>query len=49
MGVASYIIGLSLRVLSVVITIKIWGVGVFSIGLLLSAGRIVQLLFWLPF
>lgn len=45
MVVASYIIGLSLWVLSVVITIKIWGVGGFIIGLLLSAGTIVPVAF----
>ena len=45
MIVASYIIGLSLWVLSVLVTIKIWGIGGFLIGLLLSAGTVVPVAF----
>ena len=45
MVVASYIIGLSLWVLSVLVTIKIWGIGGFLIGLLLSAGTMVPVAF----
>ena len=45
MVVASYIIGLSLWVLSVLVTIKIWGTGGFLIGLLLSAGTVVPVAF----
>jgi hypothetical protein len=45
MVVASYIIGLSLWVLSVLVTIKIWGIGGLLIGLLLSAGTVVPVAF----
>jgi len=45
MIVASYIIGLSLWVLSVLVTIKIWGIGGFLIGLLLSVGTVVPIAF----
>jgi len=45
MIIGSYIIGLSLWVLSVLVTIKIWGVGGFLIGLLLSAGTVVPVAF----
>ena len=45
MIVASYIIGISLWVLSVLVTIKIWGIGGFLIGLLLSAGTVVPVAF----
>ena len=45
MVVASYIIGLSLWVLSVLVTIKIWGIRGLLLGLLLSAGTVVPVAF----
>jgi len=45
MIVASYIIGLSLWVLAVLVTIKIWGIGGFLIALLLCAGTVVPIAF----